>query len=350
MSVNTANQGLDRKKKELAKLSASKSDTQKRLSRAVSKEASARAALAKAKTPAQLRTKRRALDAASKAVVSEQKKLAAIEKQIARKQREVATAEKRLSTAQKKADNKDRKVIEKSLRENDQAHDEFSLGLSEQKRTLDGLEERIASLEMLPESISVLFLGCGPEDQARLRLDKEMREIRTALSLSRHRDSVQLEDRWAVRTGDLFQALNEVEPTIVHFSGHGAVDGSFLFENSDGRAKPISPANLASALATVSDTVRMAVFNACFSERQAAEVTQYIDAAIGMRVSISDNAAVVFAASLYSSIGFGLSLEKSFMQAKASLLLECPEEAEIPQLYTAEGIEPKEIYFVVEGE
>lgn len=119
MSVNTANQGPDRKKKGLAKLSASKSGTRKRLSHAVSKEASARTALAKAKTPAQLRTKRRELDAASKAVVSEQKKLAEIEKQIARKQREVATAEKRLSTAQKKTDDKDRKVIERSLREND---------------------------------------------------------------------------------------------------------------------------------------------------------------------------------------------------------------------------------------
>ncbi|WP_283771185.1 hypothetical protein QQL38_13630 [Pseudomonas syringae] len=27
--------------------------------------------------------------------------------------------------------------------------------------------------------------------------------------------------RWAVRPMDVFQAMNELKPTIVHFSGHG---------------------------------------------------------------------------------------------------------------------------------
>lgn len=35
---------------------------------------------------------------------------------------------------------------------------------------------------------------------------------------SEHRDSVKLESRWATRTIDILQAINEVDPTIVHFS------------------------------------------------------------------------------------------------------------------------------------
>lgn len=40
-----------------------------------------------------------------------------------------------------------------------------------------------------------------------------------------------------------------------------------------------------------------------------------------MNNSIGDEAAIVFASQLYSSIGFGLSLEKAFQQAIVSLKL-----------------------------
>lgn len=43
---------------------------------------------------------------------------------------------------------------------------------------------------------------------------------------------------------------------------------------------------------------------------------------IGMNTSIGDDAARVFAAQFYSSIGFGLSIQKAFDQAKAALMLE----------------------------
>lgn len=350
MSISTASRELNRKKRELAKLSELKSASQKRLSQAISKEANAKSALSKARTLTQARSKQRTLDIACKSVAAEQKKLAEIEKKYAKKQQEVSVAEKHLAKEQDRANDRERKALSRTLKENEQAHSGFSSILHEQGETLCNLNERVSSLETLPVTINVLLLACGPEDQKHLRLDKEARELRTSLSLSRHRDSIRLEDRWAVRTGDLLQALNEVEPTIVHFSGHGSNDGSFFFEDAYGNSKPISPDSLAPALATVSDTVRMVVFNACFSERQAIQTVHYLDAAIGMRAPISDKAAVVFASSLYSSIGFGLSLEKSFKQAKASLMLECPDEADTPCLYTSESVNPEELFFVTKGE
>lgn len=75
-------------------------------------------------------------------------------------------------------------------------------------------------------------------------------------------------------------------------------------------------------------------------------VTQHIECAIGMTESITDEAAQYFSAQFYSSISFGLSVQKSFDQARASLMLEGIEEAEIPMLYVKDGLSASEIYLL----
>ena len=65
-----------------------------------------------------------------------------------------------------------------------------------------------------------------------------------------------------------------------------------------------------------------------------------------MNNPIGDQVAIVFASQLYSSIGFGSSLEKAFQQAIVSLkLYEIPED-QTPQLYLSDGIDAKDIYLV----
>lgn len=65
-----------------------------------------------------------------------------------------------------------------------------------------------------------------------------------------------------------------------------------------------------------------------------------------MSTSIGDEAACVFAAHFYSSIGFGHSLQKAFNQAKAALLLEGIPEDSTPQLFVQDGLSADELYFV----
>ena len=60
-----------------------------------------------------------------------------------------------------------------------------------------------------------------------------------------------------------------------------------------------------------------------------------------MSDSIDDETACVFAAQLYSSIGFGRSLQTAFNQAKAALLLE-----NVPTLYTRDDVKANEMYLV----
>ena len=69
--------------------------------------------------------------------------------------------------------------------------------------------------------VTILFLAADPTDTARLRLGQELRDIRERLQLSRNRERFILESRESVRPGDVTQAIFDLNPQIIHFSGHG---------------------------------------------------------------------------------------------------------------------------------
>ena len=60
----------------------------------------------------------------------------------------------------------------------------------------------------------------------------------------------------------------------------------------------------------------------------------------------NDEAACVFAAQLYSSIGFGNSLTTSFNQAVAALMLEGIPEEKTPKLYLRDGVTAEDVILV----
>lgn len=185
----------------------------------------------------------------------------------------------------------------------------------------------------LPEKITALFLGANPMETSRLRLDAEVRAITEKIRLSEFRDAVELVSRWAVRTTDLLQHLNEHKPTIVHFSGHGGEDGTICFEGAAGEAKGVTADAIAATLATACDDLRVVIFNACFSALQAEAAIRHVPAAIGMEDSIDDAAAALFSSQFYSAIGFGRSVQVAFDQARAALLVEGLEDANIVRLF-----------------
>ena len=88
--------------------------------------------------------------------------------------------------------------------------------------------------------IPVLFLGANPNSTEQRRLDREARGITEKIQSSKHRSSVQLITRWAVRVDDLHEALLKEQPDVVHFTGHGTPEGQIVLESEDGSPKPIS--------------------------------------------------------------------------------------------------------------
>lgn len=200
------------------------------------------------------------------------------------------------------------------------------------------------------DKLTILFLAANPAQTAALALDQEARSIMEMIRKADCRDSIEFETRWAVRPLDILQAINEVEPEIIHFSGHGSEDGELVLSDDNGNAKYVTKEAIVDAIAATSDKARLVFFNACFSEIQAKAIVEKIEAAVGMRISIGDRAACVFAAQFYSAIGFGKSLAQAFGQAKAALLLEGIPEENTPAMYVRAGLDPKEIALVQRAE
>jgi hypothetical protein len=183
------------------------------------------------------------------------------------------------------------------------------------------------------DKVKILFLAADPSDAARLRLGQELRDIRAKLQCAKQRDNFSLESRESVRPGDITQAIFDVEPQIVHFSGHGISTGELLFEDILGSTHPVKPDALANLFQLVSEQVNCVVLNACYSEAQAKSIAQHIPFVIGMNQSISDKAAIAFAVGFYGALGSGRSFEDAYKFACVEIQLGGTPGHLIPALY-----------------
>ena len=88
--------------------------------------------------------------------------------------------------------------------------------------------------------------------------------------------------RWAVRCQEVYQALLDFKPQIVHFSGHGSGDDGLALEDEDGNLKLVDTEAIAKLFELFSDTIECVVLNACYSEVQASAIAKHIPYVIGM--------------------------------------------------------------------
>jgi hypothetical protein len=160
--------------------------------------------------------------------------------------------------------------------------------------------------------IRILFATATPDDEAWLRVDREMRLIQAQLRQSAQRDRFTFDVRMAVRPEDLTQALHDLAPNIVHFSGHGGVDGAVYLEDGQGQAHPVAPDALEALFALVKDRVSCVLLNACYSRAQAEAIVRHVPHAIGMSREIPDDAAIAFAVGFYQALGAGESIARAF--------------------------------------
>ncbi len=194
----------------------------------------------------------------------------------------------------------------------------------------------------------VLFFAADPHSvgegsSRRLQLDAEVREIRKRVRASEHRDAIEFDFRPAARAEDLLQALNELKPDIVHFSGHGWSEGIFLMDSRDERPHPMERAVLGELFRMFRGKIRVVVLNACFSDAQAEAVAREVGCAIGMSGKINDDDAIAFGAAFYGALGFGKSVRAAFDQGRFALP---PGENERPRLVVRPGVDASKVFVV----
>lgn len=344
--IDTYRNNVARKRTELLKLSSDRAKESAKKAQQKQKIVSATNALNRTKSQSTIRSKRAEIERAEKEIAAIDKKIADLDKKIAQKETEIASEEKKVRTEEDKMRKKQEQEDIKRQKANDRTLKEINQAISVQQRMQLNMQRDIEQLKAVPEKITVLFFATNPKGTTQLRLDEEARTIQEMIRKSEHRDSISFETRWAVRPLDILQAINEINPDVVHFSGHGADTGELVLENTDGTAKIVTKEAITQTIMASSDKIHLMFFNACFSYEQAQQVITHVDAAIGMTTSISDNAACAFAAQFYSSLGFGFSVKKAFDQAKGVMIIESPGEANTPVLYTKDGIEADKLFIV----
>lgn len=198
----------------------------------------------------------------------------------------------------------------------------------------------------MAEQVRILFLAANPKDTDKVRLDEEIRQIQERIRAADFRDHFDLQSRWAVRPDDLLQALNEVRPHIVHFSGHGTDSAELVLEDAEGSAKPVTDAALKALFTHLKGDIQLVVLNSCHSNDQAKIISEQVDCTIGMNEAIGDEAAILFAQWLYGAMAFGKSVAEAFEQARTALLLHGVSEDTTPTLQCRAGVDPHSLTFI----
>jgi hypothetical protein len=180
----------------------------------------------------------------------------------------------------------------------------------------------------------ILYLSASPTDMRQLRSDEEMREISEQLQLGRYRDRFRLAWQPAARLADIGLALENHQPQIIHFSGHGEADGSLYIEDDQGHSVLAAPGGIARLFKLHAKTVNCVIVNACQTTLLAEAVAEYIPHVVAMRSEIGDKAAITFSTAFYQGLAAGRSVTDSFEKGCAFLEAQPPgqQQQEVPLL------------------
>ncbi|NMF57336.1 CHAT domain-containing protein [Pseudanabaena yagii] len=185
-----------------------------------------------------------------------------------------------------------------------------------------------------------MVVAANPLGSSPLKLDHEVKTIQEALRRSRKRDNFEVEYRLAATPSELRRALLDLEPHVLHFSGHGSGEQGLLFvsdesasaiyrseggevrsrsTNNNDEIKFVPAKPLANLLQLCEEHLECVVLNACYSDVQGDAIAANILFTIGMRDVVEDNVAIKFSQGFYDAIGSGKSYEEAFKWGKVAI-------------------------------
>lgn len=176
--------------------------------------------------------------------------------------------------------------------------------------------------------LKIAFLSTNPAGD--LRTDVEIRNVQRVLRSANHRDQIDMRHIPAAEWLDLVDMLNEFEPHIVHFSGHGG-NIEILFDNDNG-GKELDFERINRFLKATNNGPILLVLNACDTVHGADIFLESVKAVIAMSSSIDDAAADFFATRFYAALANGQNIKNSLEQAKTSLSAGNFCDADLPNL------------------
>ena len=103
---------------------------------------------------------------------------------------------------------------------------------------------------------------------------------------------------------------------------------------------------LARVLGATDEPPRLAVLNACESLEGADDLLRTVPTVIGVSKSITDLAAVTFAARFYAAIASAQSVATAVEQARTAMQMASLEDSHLPEIRTREDVDPTSLVLV----
>lgn len=194
--------------------------------------------------------------------------------------------------------------------------------------------------------VKVLILAAVPRDEAYLEVQDEYDEIKQAVRIGPQGDLMEIIYKGDVKRNKLDDLLDEHNPHIVHFSGHGK-DKEIYFVDKQGNAAPVEIETMEALLRGYKQNIQVVILNACYTDAQAEAIAQIVGCAIGIDRVITDSTAKMFATSFYKKIAAGYSVQKAFDLSLLHLeLVGERNEAKLFRLYHGANVDPGQINLV----
>lgn len=177
----------------------------------------------------------------------------------------------------------------------------------------------------------VLILAATPDDQGRIRPDREVAELRDRMAaMPSQKRPLTFDHILATRLDQIQQELVRQRPTILHFSGHGA-PGILAFESTDGRTAPLKAEMLARVLRSYRD-IECLVLHACFADEVASVCLPHVACVVGSVDTVNDVTAPRFSYMFYQSIAAGMGYQQAFEMGQTEVALGNPAAADAYKL------------------
>jgi GTPase SAR1 family protein len=204
--------------------------------------------------------------------------------------------------------------------------EEREVELEEVSGTNQPLREKLKDVDQkLPEQV-ILFLAANPlaanNAAAVLSMRAEHSHIAEKLSERETKGIFELIPRFGISPEDMINAINDLEPVIVHFVGHGSeqdpdtrLGGGLYFFSDDKQRARLADADILSAMfrriKKNHPQLELILLNACYSEPQAQAISSHGIFTIGSNDELPSEAARLFAAGFYRNYALTKDVRKA---------------------------------------
>lgn len=187
----------------------------------------------------------------------------------------------------------------------------------------------------------LLYLAPQPRETSAIDNRQDIEQLGYRLSQLGHPARLEIVEKLNPRFADLTFWLEQLQPELVHFSGHGTKLAKMVFVDNKGNRHDVPPDAVAGLFASLRTPVKGLVLNTCYSLPVARKLVKSVDFVVSTATELQDESAIQFAAAFYAFLTMGYSLQAAFDRGETQVRANRKKGQKPPKLLCREGILPE---------